>query len=148
MHIFLIKIFSNILYFYSKKKRKIFRGKYTAAAALVSKLRKRGVSIGKCTFIADGVSVRDNRSIIGSFCSSARNVSIGTVTHPLPTLTTHSLVHAECFTEEGDISIVPEHRVDFDRHRPVIIGNDVWIGLNAVIMDGVTVGDGAVIGTL
>ncbi|MBR2872690.1 MAG: CatB-related O-acetyltransferase, partial [Lentisphaeria bacterium] len=27
------------------------------------------------------------------------------------------------------------------------IGSDVWIGLNAVIMDGVTVGNGAVIGT-
>jgi len=27
----------------------------------------------------------------------------------------------------------------------VTIGNDVWIGLNAIIMSGVTVGDGAVI---
>lgn len=28
----------------------------------------------------------------------------------------------------------------------IIIGNDVWIGLNTVIMSGVTIGDGAVIG--
>jgi acetyltransferase-like isoleucine patch superfamily enzyme len=27
----------------------------------------------------------------------------------------------------------------------IVIGNDVWIGLNAVIMDGITIGDGAVI---
>ena len=32
-------------------------------------------------------------------------------------------------------------------HKKVTIGNDVWIGLNAVIMDGVTIGDGAVVGT-
>jgi len=30
--------------------------------------------------------------------------------------------------------------------RPVTIGNDVWIGDNAVIMFGSTIGDGAVIG--
>lgn len=147
MRIFLIKILSNILYFYSKKKRKLFRGRYTPSAAIVSKLRKRGVTIGKCTYIADTLAVWDKRSVIGSFCSIARNVSIGTGLHPLTTLTTHSLVRSEFFAEEGEIGIVPEHRVDFDRHRPVIIGNDVWIGLNAVIMDGVTVGDGAVIGT-
>jgi acetyltransferase-like isoleucine patch superfamily enzyme len=29
---------------------------------------------------------------------------------------------------------------------PVIIGNNVWIGMNATILKGVTVGDGAVIG--
>ena len=147
MRAFLVKFLSDILYFHNRKKRKIFRSKYTSAATIVSKLRKRGISIGKCTFIGEGGSVRDKHSVIGSFCSIARNVSIGTGMHPLTTLTTHSLVHAECFTEEGDISIVPEHRVDFERHRPVTIGNDVWIGLNAVLMDGVTIGDGAVIGT-
>jgi acetyltransferase-like isoleucine patch superfamily enzyme len=28
----------------------------------------------------------------------------------------------------------------------IIIGNDVWIGMNATILSGVTIGDGAVIG--
>jgi len=28
-----------------------------------------------------------------------------------------------------------------------VIGNDVWIGYDAVIMGGVTIGDGAIIGT-
>lgn len=30
--------------------------------------------------------------------------------------------------------------------RPVIIGNDVWIGRRAIIMPGVTIGDGVIIG--
>lgn len=30
--------------------------------------------------------------------------------------------------------------------EPVIIGNDVWIGFNTIILKGVTIGDGAVIG--
>jgi len=30
---------------------------------------------------------------------------------------------------------------------PILVGNDVWIGENAVILSGVTIGDGAVVGT-
>ncbi|MEI8082058.1 MAG: DapH/DapD/GlmU-related protein [Actinomycetes bacterium] len=31
------------------------------------------------------------------------------------------------------------------KHRPIIVGNGVWIGARALIMPGVSVGDGAVI---
>ena len=30
--------------------------------------------------------------------------------------------------------------------KPIIIGNDVWIGMKVTIMDNVTIGDGAIIG--
>ena len=35
----------------------------------------------------------------------------------------------------------------WDNKGDIIIGNDVWIGYDAVIMAGVTIGDGAIIGT-
>ena len=31
--------------------------------------------------------------------------------------------------------------------KPIIIGNDVWIGRRVVVMDGVTIGDGAIVAT-
>jgi virginiamycin A acetyltransferase len=34
----------------------------------------------------------------------------------------------------------------WDHKGDIIIGNDVWIGYEAVIMSGVTIGDGAVVG--
>ncbi len=34
----------------------------------------------------------------------------------------------------------------WDKKGDIVIGNDVWIGYEAVIMVGVTIGDGAVIG--
>jgi hypothetical protein len=34
----------------------------------------------------------------------------------------------------------------WDRTRPVTIGNDVWIGMNAVILPGVSIDDQAIIG--
>ena len=33
----------------------------------------------------------------------------------------------------------------FDEHPPVFIGNDVWIGANVTICNGVNIGDGAII---
>ena len=35
----------------------------------------------------------------------------------------------------------------WDNRGDIVIGNDVWIGYEAVIMAGVTIGDGAIIGT-
>lgn len=35
----------------------------------------------------------------------------------------------------------------WDNHGDIIIGNDVWIGFEALILAGVTIGDGAIIGT-
>lgn len=34
----------------------------------------------------------------------------------------------------------------WDNHGDILIGNDVWIGLEALILAGVTIGDGAIIG--
>ena len=34
-----------------------------------------------------------------------------------------------------------------DNKGDIVIGNDVWIGYEAVILAGVTIGDGAIIGT-
>ena len=35
----------------------------------------------------------------------------------------------------------------WDNKGDIVIGNDVWIGFEAVILSGVTIGDGAIIGT-
>ena len=34
-----------------------------------------------------------------------------------------------------------------DNKGDIVIGNDVWIGFESVILSGVTIGDGAIIGT-
>ena len=41
---------------------------------------------------------------------------------------------------------VPMWRQKSSEARPIVIGNDVWIGARAIILPGVHVGDGAVIG--
>ncbi|MDD4817794.1 MAG: CatB-related O-acetyltransferase [Victivallaceae bacterium] len=34
----------------------------------------------------------------------------------------------------------------WDNHGDIVVGNDVWIGFEALILAGVTIGDGAIIG--
>lgn len=57
----------------------------------------------------------------------------------------------------ADVTIITRnHRFDrcdipmcyqgFEPHRPVTIGNDIWIGDRVIILPGVTIGDGAIIG--
>lgn len=40
-----------------------------------------------------------------------------------------------------------ESELDFPERGDTVIGNDVWIGYDALIMPGVTVGDGAIVGS-
>lgn len=65
---------------------------------------------------------------IGRFCSIGRRVSIGAKKHRTDLLTTHPIAGGA------------------DDEPRTVIGHDVWIGDNAVIMAGLTVGHGAVIG--
>ena len=78
---------------------------------------------------------------IGKFCSISWNVSIGGANHDYHTISTHpfSFISKYGFTNSGGGGY---HSFD----NPLRIGNDVWFGCNAVIMRGVTIGDGAVIG--
>ena len=35
----------------------------------------------------------------------------------------------------------------WDNHGDIVVGNDVWIGYEAIVLAGVTIGDGAIIGS-
>ncbi|HPR92761.1 MAG: CatB-related O-acetyltransferase [Syntrophomonadaceae bacterium] len=92
--------------------------------------------IGKYSIIVD--------SQIGKFCSIAAAVKIGLHDHSIDVATTHPFIfYKEYGLTKHDYISADINPTPMD---PVIIGNDVWIGTNAVILRGVTVGDGAVIG--
>jgi acetyltransferase-like isoleucine patch superfamily enzyme len=79
---------------------------------------------------------------IGKFCSIAHNVQVASGKHPMNTfVSTHPFMYSNSKFWDKKI-------FDRDYHNPlrqVTIGNDVWICVNAVIADGVTIGDGAII---
>ena len=88
-------------------------------------------SIGKYNHIGRDTMLTYGQ--IGNYCSIAPGVKIGQAKHSLSYITTYN----------GIASANAGYQM-FE--KPTIVGNDVWIGANAVLIQGVSVGDGAVIG--
>ena len=89
--------------------------------------------------------VNHDRLVIGKFCSIACGARFlfNSANHSLTSLSTYPF---PIFFEEWGLSV--SHIADaWDNKGDIVIGNDVWIGYEAVILAGVTIGDGAIIGT-
>lgn len=82
---------------------------------------------------------------IGKFCSVACGAKFlfNSANHALSSLSTYPfpIFFEEWGLEKEDVAEAWDNKGD------IIIGNDVWIGYEAVILAGVTIGDGAIIGT-
>ena len=90
-----------------------------------------------------GLEVANKETTIGKYCSIARFVCLGTGQHPTDLLSTHPMLYKDM---PYGPNLPPECRAKFDNIKPPChIGNDVWIGINSVIMDGITIGDGAIV---
>lgn len=112
------------------------RGKY--------ELKRAGIEIGKNsvvdsnTHIAGYAYIGKNctvtKALIGRYVSIGDNCSIGPGEHDLSCVSTSQYIYDE---------------IDwYDKltEKSVIIGNDVWIGVDSIIRRGVKIGNGAVIG--
>ncbi len=85
------------------------------------------VRVGDYSFLGRGVEMDVLELIsIGAHALIAPNVFI--------TDHNHNLARAQLIDQQGCTS------------RPVVIGDDVWLGAGAVVLPGVTIGRGAVIG--
>lgn len=88
--------------------------------------------------------VNNDRLVIGKFCSIACGAKFifTSANHSLKSLSTYPF---PIFFEEWGLDA--KNITDaWDRKGDIIVGNDVWIGYEAVVLSGVTIGDGAVIG--
>lgn len=82
-----------------------------------------GIRVGKEVFINSGCRFQDQGGItIGDGCQIGHNVVIATLNHKQD----------------------PERRKELVP-APVTLGRDVWVGSNATILPGVTIGDGAIV---
>lgn len=110
----------------SYKIRKIFKEVY-------------GIDVGIGTYGCFDVDRIAPNIVIGNYCSFAQGVSIvPRREHPINYVSTHP------FFFNSDMGWVKNSRIPFNN---LVIGNDVWIGRNAIISSKCTnIGNGAVIG--
>ena len=89
--------------------------------------------------------IHKEKLIIGKFCSIACGMKFlfNCANHTQKSLSTYTfpLFYEEWELEKSNITTAWDNKGD------IVIGNDVWIGYDAVIMAGVRIGDGAIIGT-
>ncbi len=89
--------------------------------------------------------INNDRLVIGKYCSIACGAKFMFTSgnHKMSSLSTYPF---PLFFEEWrlDKENVTEA---WDNQGDIVIGNDVWIGYEAVIMQGVKIGDGAIVGT-
>lgn len=87
--------------------------------------------------------IHQEKLIIGKFCSIARGTKFlfNCANHTLKSLSTYTfpLFYEEWELEKANITTAWDNKGD------IVIGNDVWIDYEVVIMAGVHIGDGAII---
>ena len=83
-----------------------------------------------------------DKLIIGKFCAIARDVKfiMNGGNHNMDGLTTYPF---EIFP--GDWCQQVRGRIEYPNKGDTVVGNDVWIGYDSLVMPGVNIGDGAII---
>lgn len=83
----------------------------------------KNITLGKRVFINSGCKFQDQGGVvIGDDCLIGHNTVLATLNHDL----------------------APSRRADM-HPAPIVIGRNVWIGSNATVLPGVTIGDDAVV---
>ncbi len=114
-------------------------------------LTNPGIIVGDFTYIADSefeshvtnfYPWSKDKLIIGKFCQIAAGVEfvMNDANHQMNSVSTYPF-----YTLDG-WNMKPPKPEDMPYKGDTVIGNDVWIGQNAVILPGVHIGSGAIIG--
>ncbi len=134
----------NLLYYWHKLFKKLrFSGIKNSKVHFTSKIESGTLFVNsvmnKYSFCGYDCEIINTE--IGSFCSIANDVKIGGGEHPSNWVSTSPVFYS------GRDSVKKKFS-KFDRldHKKTIIENDVWIGANVLVKQGVTIGNGAIVG--
>lgn len=97
-------------------------------------------SLGDYSYISANSYI--NFTAIGKFTCIGPEVKIGLGTHPTSVFVS---VHPAFYSGKGRMGKTFADGEYFKEFRHTDIGNDVWIGANAIIKGGITIGDGAIV---
>ncbi len=96
--------------------------------------------IGSYTYISRNALIQN--TTIGNYCSISYDLLCGLGNHPIDRFSTSPIF----YSKENLLKINNCAKdANFDDYKPIHIGNDVWIGARVTILDGVNIGNGAII---
>ena len=97
-------------------------------------------AIQKHTYIAQNATI--NNTTVGKFCSIGPNLISGWGIHPKNGISTNPMFYST--KKQNGVSLSKTDKIS--ETLPITLGNDVFIGMNVIILDGNNIGDGAIIG--
>lgn len=136
----------------------IFPNQYKTSCFLKNVITAPNIFVGDYTYYDDPVDPTafeqnnilfnwpefGDRLYIGKFCAIASGVKfiMGSANHRVSSISTYPFSVFGGAWEEN----TPPHLSQLPFKGDTVIGNDVWIGRESIIMPGVHIGDGAMIG--
>lgn len=135
----------------------IFPNAYRTSCYIKNVIKAPNITIGDYTYYDDPVSPTEfernnilfnypefgDRLVIGRFCAIASGVKfiMGPANHRVSSVSTYPFaVFGGAWSDA-----VPPHLSQLPKKGDIVVGNDVWIGRESVVMPGVKIGDGAII---
>lgn len=135
----------------------VFPNEYGTSCFLKNVITAPNITVGDYTYYddpADPTAFEQNnvlfnwpefgdRLVIGKFCSIASGVKfiMGSANHRLSSVTAYPFnVFGGLWAER-----TPPHFSQLPFKGDTVVGNDVWLGRECVVMPGVTIGDGAIV---
>lgn len=135
----------------------VFPNEYHTSCFIKNVVKAPNISIGDYTYYDDAEDPAGfeknnvlfnypefgDRLVIGKFCAIASGVKfiMGPANHRISSVTTYPFhVFGGAWAER-----TPPHMDQLPRKGDTVIGNDVWIGRESVILPGVKIGDGAIV---
>ncbi len=132
----------------------------TQTVYLKNVITESGIEIGDYTMYNDFVNdprdfeknnvlyrypINGDKLKVGKFCSIACGAKFlfTSANHTMHSISTYPF---PLFFEEWGLDVTNITSA-WDNKGDIVIGNDVWIGYEAIVLSGVTIGDGAIIGT-
>ena len=156
----MIKIFIRPIFYWFQKRKALKAGNIIEPNAVITRASLMGKNriyksanvcdstVGIATYV--GASSNLANCIIGNFCSISQKVNVIVGTHPTSSyLSTHpaffSTRKQSGFTFASNNDFEEFKYADEKQKKTVVIENDVWIGYGVNILQGITIGNGAIV---
>lgn len=116
------------------------RGSHVYSGSMFDVGRNGSVSIGECSMLNGVYVVCDSSIVIGAYATISWNVVfMDTYRMPFSPEARRALLEKR-FRERA-----PQPKADLPS-RPVVLGDNVWIGFDVCVLPGVTISEGSVVG--